>query len=197
MLFYKIYPLLILVIFISCTNPFSVRDAEPPDILNDSYTYERPTLSETVLINLRYAMTEKNRTNYKKCFIDANSSSNFTFKFLHDQRIEGSFFNDWSLNDEIQYFSDLSNSDTLKTIKITFSDTLSHRQISNHPDSVWTSFNYDLLITFDKSMEIYKGQSIIKLVKDANSLWTIYYWEDRPNSDNYLNTWSVLKQKWH
>ena len=40
MLFYKIYPLLILVIFISCTNPFSVRDAEPPDILNDSYTYE-------------------------------------------------------------------------------------------------------------------------------------------------------------
>jgi len=189
------YILLILLFIISCTNPFSVRDAEPPDILNNSDTYERPTLSETVLTNLRYALTQKNSTNYEKCFVDENNSSNFVYKFLHDQRIEGSLFNDWSLTDEIQYFSNINKSDTLKSINLSFSDSLKFRPVLTHPDSVLTNFNYDLLLVFKESSFLYKGQSTIKLVKDNNSLWAIYFWEDRPTIDNYENSWSKLKLK--
>jgi len=187
--------LIIFLFFASCTNPFSVREAEPPNILDNSDTFERPTLSETVLTNLRYALTQENITNYEKCFIDANNTSNYTFKFLHDQRIEGSLLNDWTIADEIQYFSNIINSDTLKSINLSYSQMQSYQQISTHPDSVWTSFNYDLLLTFTESSTVYKGQSIVKLVKDINSLWAIYYWEDRPTSDNYENSWSILKLK--
>ena len=195
MVLFKKYILLFAVFFFSCTNPFSVRDAEQPDVQNYSDTYERPTLSETVLINLRYALTEQNITNYQKCFVDANNSSNFVFKFLHDQRIEASLLNDWSLSDEIQYFSNIINSDSLESINLSYSGLQPYQQISTHPDSVLTGFNYDLLLIFNSSSFLYKGQSTIKLVKDNNSLWAIYYWEDRPTTDNYENSWSKLKLK--
>ena len=147
------------------------------------------------MTNLKYALIQKNITNYEKCFVDANNSSNYAYKFLHDQRIEGNLLNNWTLADEIQYFSNIINSDTLKSINLSYSDLQSYQQISTHPDSVWTSFNYDFVLTFNESTDIYKGKSIIKLVKDINSLWSIYYWEDRPTSDNYENSWSKLKLK--
>ena len=185
--------MIVILVINSCTNPFSVRDAEPPDILNNSDTYEEPHLSETVISNLRYALVQENITNYEKCFVNVNSATAFTYKFLHDQRIEGSLFNDWTLTDEIQYLSNIINSDTLKSINLNYSNEESHQQISTHPDSVWTKFDYYLSLTFDDSFFDYKGQSIIKLVKNNQGTWAIYYWEDRPATDNYENSWSILK----
>jgi hypothetical protein len=45
------------------------------------------------------------------------------------------------------------------------------------------------------SLEIYTGKARMKLVKNANSLWAIYYWEDHRDDSNVINrnTWSVLK----
>ena len=183
------------IIIAGCTNPFAVRGPELPNPTDISDTYERPTLSETVLSNLRFALLQENISNYEKCFVDANNSSNYQYKFLHDQRIEGGLLMDWKLNDEFQYLSNIINGDSLKSISLTYLDSLSYKSISTFPDSVWTSFDYELVVVFTYSSYLYKGQSIIKLVKDINSLWSIYYWEDRPSVDNYLNTWSLLKLK--
>lgn len=192
---HKIF-LLVLLIIISCTNPFSVRDAEPPDISDNSDTFENPTLSETVLSNLRYAMIQENVSNYERCFVDANNSSNHKYKFIHDQRIVNERFEDWALDDEIRYLSTIINSDTLKSINLAYSNLLSPQQITTHPDSVWASFDYYISITFDDSFFDYKGQSIVKLVKEnAKGTWAIYYWEDLPAIDNYENSWSILKLK--
>lgn len=182
-----------ITIIFSCTNPFSVRDAELP--VDNSDTFERPTLSETVLFNLKYALLQKNVSNYEKCFISENNSTNYHYKFLHDQRIESGLLLNWKLNDEIQYLSNITNSDSLKSINLTYLDSLTYKSISTVPDSVWTSFDYELNVTFNDSTYLYKGNSIVKLVKDDNSLWSIYYWEDRSTSDNYLNSWSILKLK--
>ena len=189
--------LLVLLIIISCTNPFSVRDAELPDISDNSDIFENPTLSETVLSNLRYAMTQENVSNYERCFVDANNSSNYKFRFIHDQRIVSERFEGWTLNDERQYLSTIINADTLKSINLTYSNLLSHQQISTHPDSVWTGFEYYISINFDDSFFDYKGQSIVKLVKDVNGTWSIYYWEDLPATDNDENSWSRLKLKYY
>jgi hypothetical protein len=180
---------------ISCTNPFAVREPEPPSPTENSDTYERPTRSETVLLNLRFALIQENIGNYEKCFVDANNSTNFTYRFLHDQRIESGLLMDWSLIDEIQYLSNIINGDSLRSINLNYLDSLSYKSISTFPDSVWTSFDYELVVSFTDSSYLYKGQSIIKLVKDMNSLWSIYYWEDRPSGDNYSNSWSFLKMK--
>ncbi len=189
------YILTISLIILSCTNPFSVREAEPPDISNNSDTYEEPFRSESVLSNLKYALIQKNITNYEKCFVSVNSATSFTYNFLHDQRIEGSLLSDWTLTDEIQYFGNIINSDTLKSIEINFTNNLSHQQITTHPDSVWTGLDYDLSLIFNESFFNYKGQAIFKLVKNKDGIWSIYYWEDRPATDNYENSWSILKLK--
>ena len=183
------------ILSISCTNPFAVREPERPNLTDNSDTYDRPTLSETVLSNLRFALIQENISNYEKCFAAVNNSTNFLYKFLHDQRIEGGLLMDWDLNDEIQYLSNIINGDSLRSINLTYLDSLSYKSISTFPDSVWTTFDYELVVAFTDSSYLYKGQSIIKLVKDNNSLWSIYYWEDRPSADNYLNSWSLLKLK--
>jgi hypothetical protein len=188
---------LIIVLFsMSCTNPFSVRNAEQPNISDNSDTFENPTLSETVLTNLRYAIIQENVSNYERCFVDANDSSIHKFKFIHDQRIENVRFEDWSLNDEKQYLSTIINSDTLKSINLTYSNLLPHQPITTQLDSVWTGFDYYISVTFNESFFDYKGQSIIKLVNNKNNgTWAIYYWEDLPAADNYENSWSILKLK--
>lgn len=191
-LFYKFLICGILLVS-SCTNPFTVRDAEPPT--DNSDTFENPTLAETVLLNLRFAMMQENVTNYEQCFIGDHNSSNHKYRFINDPRIENERFKNWTANDEKQYLSTIINSDSLKSISLTYLDSLSYKSISTVPDSVWTSFNYYLGITFNDSTYKYKGHSKIKLVKDENSLWSIYYWEDIPNAENYLNTWSILKLK--
>jgi hypothetical protein len=182
-----------ILVLTNCTNPFTVRESEIPT--DNSDTFENPLLSETVLSNFRYALIQENVSNYEKCFVDDHNSTNHNYRFVHDQRIENERFNNWTLNNEKQYLNTIVNSDSLKSINLTYLDSLSYNSISTVPDSVWTSFNYNLGVTFNDSTYIYKGHSIIKFVKDENSWWYIYYWEDRPTDDNYLNTWSVLKLK--
>lgn len=187
--------LFLLTLYFSCTNPFTVREAEQPGINKSSDNYEEPFISETVILNLEYAINQGNITNYEKCFVNEYSSTPFTYKFLHDQRIETNLLNDWTLDDEIQYFSNIINSDTLRSLDIVLSQMLPHQQITSFPDSVWTGFDYDISLTFDDSYFNYKGHTILNLVKNNQGIWAIYYWEDLPSSDNYENSWSLLKLK--
>jgi len=188
--------LIIWILFFSqCTNPFSVRDPEEPVISSD--IYETPNTYDVVLSNLRYAIIQTNVSNYEKCFI---SNLEFQFRFLPDRRIEAGLFADWSVNSELEYIKKINtdiNDNIIKRISVDDFDLTDSdfTQVATSWDSVQTKyFDYNITIVTPNDTLKYSGQSKMKLVKDANSLWYIYYWEDIANSDNNYNTWSYLKK---
>lgn len=195
----KIFTCVVILIFSvssSCTNPFSVREPEKPEANTNSDLYEQPTSYEIVLTNLRYAVIQKNLTNYKNCFVSSDNSNIFNYRFIPDTRIEKSLFFGWTLDDEINYFRKLTSDSEIRSISLNdFGlDAVDFSIITNNRDSVQTDiFNYDLEISYPDTVISFKGQAKMKLVKNENSLWAIYYWEDRPADDSWPSSWSSLK----
>jgi hypothetical protein len=188
--------LIIIVLSNSCTNPFNVRNPEKPAENSGSDFYEQPTTYETVLSNLRYAVIQKSLTNYKKCFIDAANLNDYTYRFAPDSRIDKELFDNWTLEDEFDYFEKMTADNDIKSINLNdFGlDEEDFTPITNFRDSVQTDiFNYELTISFSDTILRFTGQAKMKLMKNDNSLWSIYYWEDRADSDNSPNSWSSLK----
>ena len=182
--------LLVILVF-SCTNPFSTRDVEEPSPDKGSDTYDQPFKSEYVLSNLRFAMIQKNISNYMNCFIDT-SLVPMNYKFIPDQSIPKERFTGWDLQDEENYLRRVfNNSDK---IEFEFIDKdITYTTITTSLDSVQTSpFRYEMKVEFD-TLAVFSGKARMKLVKNVNSLWAIYYWEDFRDEISNDNTWSFLK----
>jgi hypothetical protein len=183
--------MLVLFLMVACTNPFSTREVEEPGPEEGSDIFDQPINSEVVLSNLRYALIQKNISNYISCFIDT-SLVTMNYKFLPDQNVAKERFTGWDLQDEENYVRRLFNGSD--QIGFEFIDkNITFTTITTSIDSVLTSpFRYELKIQFD-TLAVYNGKARMKLVKNVNSLWAIYYWEDFRDETNNPNTWSVLK----
>jgi hypothetical protein len=190
-----IIPLIFVIILTaSCTNPFSARDPEAPLPDKSSDIFDQPITHETVLSNLRYSLIQKNSDNYMNCLIDTALIPAMVFKFVPDQSAQIEKFRNWGLTDEQNYLRNVYS--RAQTISFEYLDKdISFNSITSSEDSVQSSlFRYELSAMID-SLEIYTGKARMKLVKNANSLWAIYYWEDHRDDSNVINrnTWSVLK----
>jgi hypothetical protein len=126
-------------------------------------------------------------------FIDTNSVKSTKFKFVPEPSIEAERFLNWTLEDEKNYLQHVfTNSNEIEVSP--FDQEITFTQISTAIDSVQTlPFFYQLKIEFSDSTRIYTGKARMKLMRDRNSLWAIYYWEDLRDEDSNQQTWSVLK----
>jgi hypothetical protein len=96
------------------------------------------------------------------------------------------------LYDEESYLNTVFKQST--DISLEFFDEITFTNISQSPDSVQTnSFGYELRIVFDNEDAIFIGTARMKLIKDVNALWHIYYWEDTKSEDTDFQSWSNLK----
>lgn len=183
-----------IILFFSCTNPFATRDPEPPNPEEGSDIFDQPISYEIVLSNLRYALIQKNLDHYMSCLIDTTMFPVMVFKFIPDQSAQIERFIRWGLTDEQNYLRNVfTNSNT---ISFEFVDKdITFNSITTSEDSVQSSlFRYELQVMFD-SLTTYNGKARMKLVKNENSLWAIYFWEDQRDDtiNNNRNTWSTLK----
>lgn len=191
----KIYKYISIIAILNwcCTNPFSVREPEDPATTGTAILYETPVSAEVVLSNFRYSIIQKNIINYRNCFADSSVAENFRYKFIPDKRLESEFFENWTMTDEINYLSSVFN--TVQSVDLSSFGEISFNVINGSPDSVQTSiFNYELSLNSNNSKTIYTGQIKMKLVRNSNSLWAIYYWEDLPTPDQpESQSWSWVK----
>jgi hypothetical protein len=194
MVIQKLIPgLLLAVVWVTCTNPFATRSVEKPITDKNSDIFDQPTSCEVVLSNLRNALLQQNVSNYMSCFIDTSLVQSFDFRFKPDDSFPPERFQGWSLRDEENYLRNVFTA--ARTIGFEYADlaAISFTPISAGIDSVQTSpFAYLLRVELD-SVTAYAGIARMKLVKNSNSLWAIYYWEDTRNSESNPNTWSLLK----
>ena len=183
-----------IILVFSCTNPFTTRDPEQPNPNEGSDIFDQPISYEIVLSNLRYALIQKNLDHYMSCLIDTTMIPAMVYNFIPDQSAQIERFINWGLSDEQNYLRNVFTNS--KTLSFEFVDkNITYNSITTSEDSVQTSlFRYTLQVMFD-TLATYNGKARMKLVKNANSLWAIYFWEDQRDDTitNNRNTWSTLK----
>jgi hypothetical protein len=173
---------------IGCTNPFTTRDVEIPPVNQGSATFSLPTSVDVVFNNLRYAITEKNLENYIRCLVDT-ALADQTFIFVPDQNIQVERFANWTIESERNYFSRLANEES--SISVEFSQPII---IENITTAETEPFTYQITITPKTGLpSAYTGVARMKLTRNRNEEWSIFYWEDRRLDPAMEFTWSFLK----
>ena len=185
----KYYVLILAVIFSGC-DLFTTRTAAPPN--QPRSNYQQAVTPDILIQNLVNSLADKNVENYMSCFADPSYSQKvYTFTASSSAQSQYSVFSEgWGIKNEEQYFNNmiLKVSDNLQ-ISLTFSNTSSSPQ----GDSLFYTASYFLNVpTGDPNFPPnYQGNLKFSMVRDARSLWTIYYWQDSQNSN--LPSWSDLK----
>jgi hypothetical protein len=178
--------------FSACTNPFTTREIEDPEINKNSDIFDQPVSPDIVLNNFRFSLLQKNISNYMNCLADPAQEYDFLFRFVADPTMEMEKFIDWDLNYERIYLNTVFKQST--TISLEFLDPVTFTNISQTPDSVQTnSFKYELRILFENEQILYSGFTRMKLAKNTNAIWAIYYWEDTKIDETDAKSWSNLK----
>lgn len=174
-----------------CTNPFTTRGVESPDINNKADTYFSPTEAITVFQNLKYALEEKNEFNYISCLVDTSLSGTYPFFFIPDKTVQWQKLLNWQLSDERNYVNKVFKESSMITFNY-LSDP-DPQSIDNSIDLAESRyFLYELKIVTDKEYT-FTGKARMKLIKNELSLWSIYYWEDARDDSENPDTWSKLK----
>jgi hypothetical protein len=127
------------------------------------------------------------------CFIDNSLVPTLVYQFKPDESIPSERFQGWSLSDEENYLHNIVAEAGMITFEYIDAASITFTPISASIDSVQTSpFVYKLQVELD-SLTTFSGIARMKLVKNSNSLWAIYYWEDTRNAESNPKTWSLLK----
>jgi hypothetical protein len=175
------------ILFLSCTNPFSTRNPEEPT--------NRPQLvsnlqnnPDSLLVKLQHAFRDENINFYMDCLADSH------YTFIPEQN-EAPRIPQWTLQDEFNYFNRLINNNDIKKIILQIYNVQTWNLIGASQDTLQSQFNYEIEVNIKANeREIYQGESIFKIFRSQQSLWYIYYWEDlENNSDETDSTWSTLK----
>jgi hypothetical protein len=184
-----------LLVLLSCTNPFATRDPEPPADNTSSAHFDQPFSPEVVLENLRYAIVEKNLTNYMRCFIDTSIVRNVNYHFIPEPSADAEKFISWGLMDEETYLRTVFF--TAGQIQADQFGSVVFNTITSSIDSVQSDlFEYALQVSGGDSLEIYTGRMRLRLIKNDNALWGIYRWEDYPPESGGSATWSQMKARY-
>jgi hypothetical protein len=178
-----------LVLLAGC-DLFSTRTVEPPEDPRSNFT--PPTSYDIVIQNLQFAIAEKNLNNYMSCFVDTGfSSSSFKFNADVESQIQYPNLNNWDINKERIYFTNLLSLTNAGASSTLF---LSNEQVFNSLDSA--VYDSDYLLVFNHSRETVakqvRGKLRFILVPNTNNFWAVQEWYDFKNISTDT-TWSVLK----
>ncbi|KAA3661183.1 MAG: hypothetical protein DWQ10_05090, partial [Calditrichaeota bacterium] len=97
-----------LLLFFSCTNPFTTREPEEP--ISALQSWVQPRQPETVLENLRNAILELNVENYVRSLSDTSKGLP-AFQFIPAPDVAAEYpgvFTTWNTESERTYFTTLS-----------------------------------------------------------------------------------------
>ncbi len=179
----------------ACENPFATRKPEPPVTSQSSWI--QPTSPNYVLINLKNAIEEKNKTNYLRCLADTSVSSK-EFRYIPESAVAAAnpgVFNRWNKEAEANYINQLySYLPKDSSITVTFNR---YREDNTLQDSLITIQNYVLKMhdrcDEDNCLQVFAGQAEFRMIRTQDDLWYIFNWNDTSTSDSL--TWSDHKAR--
>jgi hypothetical protein len=168
---------------------FDTRDPESPETVRS--TFIPPTSADIVIDNLGFAVQEKNSENYLKCL------SSMSFQYIPDsksQLLYEQIFLNWNQQAEKRYLDNLISQTDQTSSSVLFLDNERLTQLSS--DSA--SFQADYIFVFQHNNTSIpksgKGNLLMTIAADENSLFYIRKWEDFRQNDTDF-TWSEFKAK--
>jgi len=179
----------IIFLFNGC-GLFNTRGVEPPIVPRTNFY--PPTTPDLVIVNLKFAVLERDVNNYIACLVDSNySDKRYWYVADFNSQTQYTVFKNWSLNYERMYYNNL--------ISLTNSNAVSDLYLTNENwlTSVDSSvYDADYLLRFDHQKlnvsNILKGKLRFIISKDSRNLWSINKWIDYQSLPSDT-TWSVLK----
>jgi len=181
-------------LMLQCKSPFATRTPEPP--VNQQRTnWKQPTKPSDVLENLRYAIQDKNLTNFLNCFADsAKNGRHFGYQPDHTARIRyPGIWEQWNLKQEeaaiTNIFHAVPNDSIIALIYL--GDSVENP----FADSTIIIREYELVLSHNRNPLQYprlaKGRAEFHLGLNPEGYWAIFFWID----DSFENTpsWSDVK----
>lgn len=182
--------LIIFVSFLNSCGLFDTRDVEPP--IDPRSNFIPPTSPELVLVNLQFAIAEKNIDNYMKCFVDSTFAG-VSYRFFADAptQIQFPILTGWNINNERIYYTNLVSATSIESSSNLF---LSNFTMTQGIDSAIYDAEYLLAFNHNRNVipKTSKGKLRFVLVPDSRSLWGIKTWNDFKIEESDT-TWSYLK----
>lgn len=174
--------------FISCEG--LMRGTEPPERPSVDH-FVPPTDPGLVFSNLENAFTYREYDIYTRCLADTFSSGR-SYRFDPAPVKTVTFPPDWNVQDEELFFQELLAScpeDSLLMLTISNDDIPD----SDEGDTISYQINYNIVANHTRQGidREFNGRSYIKLIRNNQNYWVIYYWQDIPVSTDA--TWSDLK----
>jgi hypothetical protein len=185
---------------LTCTNPFSTREPEPPDTTGNIQGFEDARDTDQLLNNFERAIEEKNITEYINCFANPDVGHQKSFRFVPEPGLVDYFLDPWSLRDEENYFRKMTEEQRVDFPRLTF-NTLDEPvfqplNLAAPDDSMETNiFRYQLTVAEVDTQKIYTGQMKLRVFqsRSTDSNWYIYHWNDYAIDENFESSWSFLK----
>ncbi len=172
---------------------FEPRAAEDPTQAGSNY---QPALdAPTVITNLTNAISQKDETNYIRCFSEPVAGGRiFTFIASAEGLAQyGSILSTWTRNDELNYFRNLH----ARSGPTSYSNLqLNEKSPPNvTADSVVYYFDYTFQFEHtDKTFPtVAQGSLTFTIVPDNNGQWAIAHWVDFKTTSAI--SWSMFKGK--
>jgi hypothetical protein len=176
--------------FLNSCGLFDTRDVEPP--IDPRSNFIPPTSPNLVIVNMQFAIAEKNIDNYMKCFVDSMFAG-VSYRFFADAptQIQFPILTGWNINNERIYYTNLVSSTNSESSSNLF---LSNYNLTETIDSAIYDAEYLLVFNHNRNVipKTSKGKLRFVLVPDNRSLWGIKTWSDFKVEDTDT-TWSYLK----
>ncbi|MCF7832247.1 MAG: hypothetical protein K9N05_01555 [Candidatus Marinimicrobia bacterium] len=184
---YILIPLIIGVLLTSCEG--LMRGSERPRRPSVDH-FIPPTDPGLVFSNLENAFTYREYDIYSRCLSDSLTSGR---EFHFDPApVKAAFPPDWNVQSEELFFQELlaaCPNDSLLILSITNDDVPDN----DEGDTISYQINYNIVAHHTRQGvdRLFNGRSYIKLIRNNQNYWVIYYWQDIPISTDA--TWSDLK----
>jgi hypothetical protein len=178
---------------VGCTNPFSTREPEPPQInATPQAVNSLQNHPDSLFTKIKYAFKEKNVNYYLDCLSDP-TRWNIQYTFIPHQH-EITRLVAWNRQDEYNYFYGIINDENTISFDLQIFNIQDWTLVGASQDTMQSRFSYEIVLNFKNKQEYYKGRSIFKIFRSPQSLWYIYYWEDlQLEASQTEGTWSTLK----
>jgi len=182
---------------VSCGNPFTTREPEPPDAGSSNFL-DTSTI-ENVFKNLENSFRGRNVEVYIRSFVDTTRSQR-RFEFEPDPGVAGSrpgTFIGWAIQQERQYFSSMLQATTPDSV-LNLVMTGPFPEIRS--ESATATRDYVIIVNHSSQSGgprgEFTGQARFFLERDEFGDWSIYRWEDTKTGQDQPS-WSELKAFFH
>ena len=191
-------PVLTVIIIIAvfylynCTNPFSTRNAAPPDQNNNnSQLLTLQTEPDSIIKKMELAFSSEEKEYYNELFLENSLVSDLKFKF-NPIGIYISQLEDWTLDDEKRYFSNIVDKPEITNISLELAKNGVWQPLDGDPNNQGCYFYYTIKLNYSSgTTKEYSGELNFKVIKEQH--YYIYSWEDLQASDPGTS-WSALKK---